>query len=65
VWRSSIEPILSAEVENGEDVGDEETLVDDDDDDDTSCVDDGVADGTGLGKRKGTLRFIIRSRAFV
>jgi hypothetical protein len=42
-----------------EEVGDDqETLVDDDDD--VSCLDEGITL-----KRKGTLRLVIRSRAFL
>ena len=49
-------------VDVGEDVGDDETLVEDD----MSCIDDGVSDTAGSGlKRKRTVRFVIRSRAFL
>lgn len=42
---------------------DQETLVDDDEDD-VSCL-DGADDSSGFPKRKGTLRLVIRSRAFL
>jgi hypothetical protein len=69
VWRSGTDPILTdeeqeeveEEVDSGDEDGDEETLVDDD----MSCIDDGAGDTAGVKKRKGTVRLVIRSRAFL